>query len=783
MQKMITANVAAQGKIYDGATGAIGSVVLDGTIDGDEVSATGTEFAFVDKNAGTAKTVNVSGTSLVGADAANYVLTTPATTVADILQKVLAANAVAASKTYDGTTAATGELTLIGVVRDDDVSVTGAQFAFADRNAGTGKTVNISGASLGGVDAGNYLLTVGPAAADIAKKAITASAAANDKIYDGTTAAVGSLTLVGAIAGDLVSATGAQFMFADKNAGLDKTVNISGATLTGADADNYALSTPATTVADILRKVIGANATAVSKTYDGSTATSGALTLTGVVAGDRVSATGAQFAFADRNAGAAKTVNISGASLTGQDAGNYSLSAPATAVADILRKQVGVQASASNKIYDGTTGATGSVSLGGVVNGDIVAAQGALFAFADPNVGTGKAISLTGLRLVGADAGNYVLGPLPTLGANITPRQLTASLTGSVAKVYDATTAATLAAGNYSLAGFVDGEGATVGQTSGSFVSPNVGSNIVVTASLAATNFAASGGTRLSNYLLPTSASGAIGTITPATLTYVATAVSRPRGNPNPPLSGSVTGFVGGETQADATTGALAFATPAVIDSPIGSYAIDGGGLSAANYVFVQAPANATAFRINEAMSAASTVANVVQAVAPPPTPSPPPAPAPTPPATGAAANPTAPPVASGGPVGGANATAPVVAAPPPPPPPPPPSSVAPASGGTGGSSPPPPPPGPPVESTPPSPVGDAAPPTPSDGADGGDAVLAEAGTPEEEGDEPAGEKRQVVSTTVVIPGVNVEVPTPPRPVEVPGAEMAFSGSANPAQW
>ena len=86
------------------------------------------------------------------------------------------------------------------------------------------------------------------------------------------------------------------------------------------------------------------------------------------------------------------------------------------------------------------------------------------------------------------------------------------------------------------------------------------------------------------------------------------------------------------------------------------------------------------------------------------------------------------------------------------------------------------------MEATPPSPVGDEAPPTPSDSADQGDPVLAEAGT-EEEQDEAPSEKRQQASTTVVVPGVNVEVPTPPQAPEVPGADQSFSGSGNPAQW
>ena len=54
-----------------------------------------------------------------------------------------------------------------------------------------------------------------------------------------------------------------------------------------------------------------------------------------------------------------------------------------------------------------------------------------------------------------------------------------------------------------------------------------------------------------------------------------------------------------GETQGSATTGSLAFVTPATSASPAGTYAIDGSGLTATNYTFTQAAGNATALTLN----------------------------------------------------------------------------------------------------------------------------------------------------------------------------------------
>ena len=67
---------------------------------------------------------------------------------------------------------------------------------------------------------------------------------------------------------------------------------------------------------------------------------------------------------------------------------------------------------------------------------------------------------------------------------------------------------ATLTGANYTISGFVGSEGASVSQTSGAYASANAGANDTVTAALTGANFTGTGGTLLSNYVLPTTASG-----------------------------------------------------------------------------------------------------------------------------------------------------------------------------------------------------------------------------------------------------------------------------------
>ena len=81
---------------------------------------------------------------------------------------------------------------------------------------------------------------------------------------------------------------------------------------------------------------------------------------------------------------------------------------------------------ALNKVYDGTTSATidaANAALVGVLNSDNVTlnAANAVAVFADPNVGSNKTVTVSGLALGGSAAANYVL-PLPVyLTASILP--------------------------------------------------------------------------------------------------------------------------------------------------------------------------------------------------------------------------------------------------------------------------------------------------------------------------------------------------------------------------
>src|SRR5207248_76767 len=187
----------------------------------------------------------------------NYSLVLASTPVTfAITAKSVTGSFTAADEVYDGTTAATiASRALSGVVGTDDVTLSGGTATFADKNVGTGKTVTGTGFTLSGAAAGNYTLASSTltAAASITAKTLTVSGiTAGDKVYDGGTAATlntSGAILNGGASGDQVSlvTSGAAGAFADKNVGQNKTVTISGLTLSGNDAGNYVLTQPTAT--------------------------------------------------------------------------------------------------------------------------------------------------------------------------------------------------------------------------------------------------------------------------------------------------------------------------------------------------------------------------------------------------------------------------------------------------------------------------------------------------------------------------------------------------------
>ena len=296
-----------------------------------------------------------------------------------------------------------------------------------------------------GLSNSNYDITFASGTLTVNPKEVTVTSGitASDKTYDGTTNATLNSTgavFTGKIGNDeltIVSATGA---FADKNVGTGKTVTITGLTFGGAAKDNYTLAesgNQSSIMANISAKTITASGTiTANKEYDGTTTAvfdDSGVTLTGKVDGDDLSYT-ATGSFADKNVGTGKSITISSEGLSGADVGNYNLTSSSVSIsttASITAAEITVSGiTASNKVYNGSTTATlvlTNATLTGKVNGEDLSIS-ATGAFDDANIGTGKTVTISGLTLGGADAGNYTLsgsGQQTETTANITAKAVT----------------------------------------------------------------------------------------------------------------------------------------------------------------------------------------------------------------------------------------------------------------------------------------------------------------------------------------------------------------------
>jgi len=580
----LTALITADDKVYDATTAAnIASRSLSGVQGSDAVSLSGGTATFASKNVGAGKSVTATGLNLSGADMANYQLvSSSASTTADITARALTVSAAGVNKVYDATTAAVVTLS-DNRIAGDSMTTSYASASFSDKNVGITKAIGVSGISVTGADAGNYTAnTTANTTANITAASLTGLVTADNKVYDGTTAAtIASRSLSGVLSSDSVSLIGGTAAFVNENVGIGKTVTAAGLSLGGGDAGNYQLaSTSAATTANITARSLTISATGVNRVYNGTTTATVTLS-DNRIAGDILNTSYVSANFDDKNVGMAKSVNVSGITVAGTDAANYTANTTANTTADITARALTISATGLNKVYDATSSATVTLSDNRVA-GDSFSLGYISASFADKNVGSGKSVSVNGITVSGTDAGNYTFNATASTTANITAKGLT--VTGIVAnnKIYDGNTSATLSLDDASLVGVIGADTVTLNTVAATstFSDKNVGPGKAITVGGLSLSGAGAGNYNLSQ---PT----ATADITKALLTVTADNKTRAAGQPNPTLSASYAGFVGGETLATSgVTGSPALNSTTT--NAVGAYPITAalGTLGAANYSF-----------------------------------------------------------------------------------------------------------------------------------------------------------------------------------------------------
>ncbi|AOM80468.1 hypothetical protein BFS30_26885 [Pedobacter steynii] len=530
-------------KVYDNnntATLAPANYALTGVLGTDAVTVSGTA-TYDTKDAGAGKTITANAFVLAGADKDNYSLsTTTASTTGDISSKAvtLALNASPLiSKAYDGSTTAslaTGNYTLAGILGTDVVTVSGTA-NYDTKTTGTGKTITANNFVLAGAQQGNYNLstTTATTTGDITALPITLALNASPlitKVYDDNTTATlapANYALTGVLGTDAVTVSGSA-TYDNPAAATGKTITANTFVLAGADKDNYTLSTTtATTTGNITAAplTLTLNATPlISKIYDGNTAAllvAGNYSLTGLLGTDVVTVSGTA-SYDNKTTGTGKTVTADGFVLAGVDKDNYSLTTTtATTTGNITASPITLALNATpliSKAYDGNTTAVlaaGNYTLNGIIGADVVNVSGTAN-YDNKNAGTGKTVTGNAFVLNGADKDNYSLTTTTaSTTGEITLKTITASLNAApiISKVYDNTTIATLAAGNYSLNGVLGADAVTV-SASATYDNKTVGTGKTITA-----NTFVLAGPDKDNYALSTTNATTTGHITASPLT------------------------------------------------------------------------------------------------------------------------------------------------------------------------------------------------------------------------------------------------------------------------
>lgn len=255
----VTPTITPFSKVYDGTTAATSTCAVTPFGTDDLSCVIGGSDTFDIETVGTPRTVTATGITLSGADAAKYVLTTSTSTgTAAITQAGLTVSFTTdVSKVYDATTTAALLTSTIesGIIGRDDVSVSGGTASFENKTVAVGKAVNATGFTLSGADSANYsIATINATTSDITAAPLDIAFTAENKTFDGTTAATIATSSItsGILSGDFVTVSGGVATFSDASVGTGKTVSASGFTFGDTDGGNYAVGTVATTTADII---------------------------------------------------------------------------------------------------------------------------------------------------------------------------------------------------------------------------------------------------------------------------------------------------------------------------------------------------------------------------------------------------------------------------------------------------------------------------------------------------------------------------------------------------
>jgi len=489
--KPLAVSVIGPTRVYNGNSSASltvsfpsSSLVLADRTPSSNVTASASG-AFVDKNVGSGKIINISSSALAGPRSPNYVIQAPETTTGTITQRSLIWSISAENKVYDGTDLATVTIA-DNRISGDVFSVSYSSARFTSPSVGIAKNISIEGISIEGVDAGNYsYLSLRQTTANITLRQIFVSGtfSVDSKVYDTTSDAqlgdTSGLFLANVAEADIgvLEISAIEASFDSSSIGTSKTVTINSISLGGAVAPNYSVNLANLspyTQGEITPYVLTPSIAILDRLYDSTTDATIVSILVAPLAGDSVEVDMANVVaqFLTPEQGEGKEVLVSGLALGGTSAVNYFISPSAIAFASITGKPLEVTVSGIDKTYDGTV--TAQVLADSILGLDPeatdVSVEYSSAVFVQSSAGNDITVLVSGMRLVGDDSGYYFLTSTATsTSASIFEREVRVLGSG---KVYDGNRMATV-----TLDGVISGDDVVLNYSSANFVDKNVGTN------------------------------------------------------------------------------------------------------------------------------------------------------------------------------------------------------------------------------------------------------------------------------------------------------------------
>ena len=358
----------------------------------------------------------------------------------NVIPLTITVTAITNTKTYDGTTTAAAVPTITtGSLATGDTATWTEKYS--SDNVGMNVILTPAGMVGDGNGGKNYNVTYASVNTGVINAlAITVTAGASSKPFDRLLTFPGTPTIT---TGSLASGDTASWVetYDNYNVGTTHVMTVTPAAVSdGNGGANYTVTYATINTGVITAKSLTVSGiTASNKPYDGTTTatiSTNSAALVGVVSGDTVtlnkgSATGV---FASKNAGNGVTVNISGLTISGSSASNYSLSQP-TVTANITTLAITVTAGASSKTYDGTITSSGTPTSGTLAPGDTAPAW--VETYDNKNVGTTHVMTVTPAAVNDGNGGANYTVTYKTINTGVISKLAITVTAGASSKPFD----------------------------------------------------------------------------------------------------------------------------------------------------------------------------------------------------------------------------------------------------------------------------------------------------------------------------------------------------------